>query len=167
MLEQVSGSVVAAEVLPVLHWSCFTPTAAARQLLNTACHSTSYNKPIYTLANARCTNCIVVACRNSKFQCCVLQMLAAGASAPVEPCPAASSASSAGGVRGWVSSMVAVWSNIGRAAAVGPTGKDVPKDEQFFDVSGGHAGLGFRWEVLVACRKGAAPGGGIACSASW
>jgi hypothetical protein len=32
--------------------------------------------------------------------------------------------------------MAAVWSNIGRAAAGGPTGKDVPKDEEFFDVSG-------------------------------
>jgi hypothetical protein len=36
-------------------------------------------------------------------------------------------------MRGWVRSLAAVWDNIGRAAAVGPTGKDVPKD---FDVSG-------------------------------
>ncbi|WIA15333.1 hypothetical protein OEZ85_001998 [Tetradesmus obliquus] len=33
-----------------------------------------------------------------------------------------------GTVRGWVSCVVSAWSNMGRAAAVGPTGKDVPKD---------------------------------------
>lgn len=43
------------------------------------------------------------------------------------------SSSSEAGIRSWVGSMSAVWKNIGRAAAVGPTGnKDVPKE---WDVS--------------------------------
>jgi hypothetical protein len=49
------------------------------------------------------------------------------------PAGSSSSSSAEGGMRGWVRSLAAVWDNIGRAAAVGPTGKDVPKD---FDVSG-------------------------------
>ncbi|WIA35535.1 hypothetical protein OEZ86_003961 [Tetradesmus obliquus] len=40
-----------------------------------------------------------------------------------EPAPAGQ-----GTVRGWVGSVVSAWSNMGRASAVGPTGKDVPKD---------------------------------------
>lgn len=42
--------------------------------------------------------------------------------------------SSEAAVRSWVSGMSAVWANMGRAAAKGPTPKDLPKD--FFDVSG-------------------------------
>jgi hypothetical protein len=53
--------------------------------------------------------------------------------AALDQTPAGSSSAAQGGVRGWVRSLTAVWDNIGRAAAVGPTGKDVPKD---FDVSG-------------------------------
>lgn len=41
-----------------------------------------------------------------------------------------------GGIRSWVNSMAAVWNNIGRASAVRPTGKDVPKD---YDVSSGYS----------------------------
>jgi hypothetical protein len=53
--------------------------------------------------------------------------------------PPAGSSAAEGGVRGWVRSLTAVWDNIGRAAAVGPTGKDVPKD---FDVSGAGGAAG-------------------------
>jgi hypothetical protein len=52
--------------------------------------------------------------------------------AALDQTPAGSSSSTEGGMRGWVRSLAAVWDNIGRAAAVGPTGKDVPK---YFDVS--------------------------------
>lgn len=78
-------------------------------------------------------------------------MLAAGGLPSADVAEAAPAGQ--GTVRGWVSSVVSAWSNMGRVAAVGPTGKDVPKD---FDVSGwcGVVEGGVRWCVarrLIEC----------------
>lgn len=93
-------------------------------------------------------------------------MLAAGGLPSADVAEAAPAGQ--GTVRGWVSSVVSAWSNMGRAAAVGPTGKDVPKD---FDVSGwcGVVEGGVRWcaarRLITAVSVSAAAAAGTAwCS---
>eukprot|EP00879_Flechtneria_rotunda_P000049 GHRR01000079.1.p1 GENE.GHRR01000079.1~~GHRR01000079.1.p1 ORF type:complete len:1291 (+),score=611.78 GHRR01000079.1:263-4135(+) len=53
----------------------------------------------------------------------------------------------AGSIAGWMSGMASVWSNLGRASAKGPTGKDVPSD----------ALEGSKTDVMVDPNRGAVP----------